>query len=1008
MDTLFGVSLNVIMAVLVGLLGLALATLGYVILRDRVMFLIGVRNIPRRRAQTILIVLGLMLSTLIISAAFTTGDTVDYSITNQAVTTLGQVDELVRVSTGGDEGEFQFAGSVEPPAPFDQRQADRLYEGLAQNERVDGVIAFSWELVPAANLDARQTEPAILLTGVDVSHVSGFEADFVTTAGEPVDLKALREDELYVNKSAADDLAIQPGETLRLFVRNEPVTFTVAGVLEDRLLTGAGAPGFRKGAVLPLDRVQRLFGTEGLVDFVAISNRGDERGGMNLSDAVVADVRQLLEGTNLQVRPTKVDQVELAEQFGNVMTTFFVILGLFSIAAGMLLIFMIFVMLAAERKTEMGISRAIGLKRWHLIETFLSEGMAYNVLAAAVGAALGVLVSLGMTRVMAILFGVFDIAIVFHVTLRSLVISYSLGVVLTFVTVAFSSWRVSVLNIVLAIRDLPEPQSRRGGWRSLAAGLAGLGLGALLVWAGFAADQGFPFMLGVTLFGICGALTLRFFGAPERPLFTAIGVTILAFWTAAAGDTLKPITGEMEGGVELFFLSGLAMVASATYVLVYNIDVFLWVLSRAGRLFARALPAVKTAIAYPSQYKFRSGMTIMMIGLVVFALTMMSTMNANYDQLFLSEESRGGWDIEATDSPSNPIADISFALRDTGAFDVSQLDAWGKLGVAHADRPGIQQIDASGKPYDDPKAYAVYLAEPQWLEETRVPLRSRARGYQTDRDVWEALLDDPTKVVIDSFALPDQGFGFGPSIFRLRDIDVRATAFDPIPLRLVDKTSGLSRDVELIGIIATGASTTYGGLYVPRETFASVLGRPMFNVHFLRLKPGVDSGVAAKAIEAALLERGVQADSIEERVEEEQRLSSAFLYLLQGFMGIGLLVGIAAVGVIAFRTVVERRQQIGMLRAIGFTRGMVGFSFFLESAFITGMGVLSGIGLALLLSNQLLMSGNVGETDFERFYVPWLQVFAIGAFAFLSSVVMTIIPARQAASISIAEALRYE
>lgn len=1008
MDTLFGVSLTLIMAVLLGLLTAAFGILGYVILRNRVMFLIGVRNIPRRRAQTTLIILGLMLSTLIISAAFTTGDTVDYSITNQAVSTLGRVDEVVRVSTGGDEAEFQFGTVVEPPAAFDQRQAERLYAALASNDRVDGVVAFAWELAPAANLNARQTEPAILVTGVDAGHLQGFEADLQTVDGAPVDLASLPEGQIYVNESAADDLAVEPGDTLRLFVQNEPVTFTVAGVLRDRLLAGTGSPGFRKGAVMPLDRLQRLFGTEGLVDFVAISNRGDERSGMPLSDSVVSDVRRLLEGTNLQIRPTKMDQVELAEQFGNVMTTFFVVLGLFSIAAGMLLIFMIFVMLAAERKTEMGISRAVGLKRWHLIETFLSEGMAYNVLAAAVGAGLGVAVSMGMTRIMAILFGVFDISVVFHVTPRSLVVSYSLGVVLTFVTVAFSSWRVSVLNIVRAIRDLPEPQLRRAGWRSLATGIGGALFGVLLIWVGLAADQAFPFMLGVTLFGICGALTLRYFGAPERPLFTAVGLAVLAFWAVAAGDTLNPVLGEMSGGVEMFFLSGLAMVASATYVLVYNADGLLWGLSHAGRLFTRILPAVKTAIAYPSQNKFRTGMTIMMIGLVVFALTTMSTMNANFDQLFLSEESRGGWDVEAMDSPSNPIADFSFALRETGAFDVGQIEAWGKLGAAHPDRPGVQQLDPSGQPYDEPKGYPVYLAEPQWLEGTGVPLRARARGYETDRAVWDALLADPSKVVIDSFALPDEGFGFGPPTFHLRNVDTGDRTFDPIPLRVVDKTTGRSRDVELIGIISTGASTTYGGLYLSREAFADVLGKPVFNVHFVRLKPEVDSVRAARQMEAALLERGVQADSIQRRVEEEQRLSSAFFYLLQGFMGIGLLVGIAAVGVIAFRTVVERRQQIGMLRAIGYTRGMVGLSFLMESSFIAALGVVSGIGLALLLSNRLLSSDSFGDTGFESFYVPWAQVLAIGAFAFLSSVVMSIVPARQAASIPIAQALRYE
>jgi ABC-type lipoprotein release transport system permease subunit len=44
----------------------------------------------------------------------------------------------------------------------------------------------------------------------------------------------------------------------------------------------------------------------------------------------------------------------------------------------------------------------------------------------------------------------------------------------------------------------------------------------------------------------------------------------------------------------------------------------------------------------------------------------------------------------------------------------------------------------------------------------------------------------------------------------------------------------------------------------------------------------------------------------------------------------------------------------------------------------------------------------------EGFYVPWLEILGIGAFAFLASLVMTIVPARQASSIPIAQALRYE
>ena len=150
------------------------------------------------------------------------------------------------------------------------------------------------------------------------------------------------------------------------------------------------------------------------------------------------------------------------------MASFFLLLGLFSIGAGILLIVMIFVMLAAERKSEMGMARAIGTKRGHLVQTFLSEGMGYNVLAAMVGVALGVAVSVGMAYVLAAIFstGDFQITIEPKITPRTLIISYSLGVVLTFLTVVFSSWRVSNLNIVAAIRGTEEDKRPEGRART--------------------------------------------------------------------------------------------------------------------------------------------------------------------------------------------------------------------------------------------------------------------------------------------------------------------------------------------------------------------------------------------------------------------------------------------------------------------------------------------------------------------------------------------------------------
>ena len=151
--------------------------------------------------------------------------------------------------------------------------------------------------------------------------------------------------------------------------------------------------------------------------------------------------------------------------------SFFTTFGSFSIAAGILLIFLIFVMLAAERRGELGIARAVGTRRSHLVQMFLYEGLAYDLVAAAVGALLGIAVAYGMVLAMAAAFNAeSDVTISFSVKPTSIVIAYAIGVLLTLAVVAFSAWRVSRMNIVT--RD-PQPARAAGGrWptRSLAAG----------------------------------------------------------------------------------------------------------------------------------------------------------------------------------------------------------------------------------------------------------------------------------------------------------------------------------------------------------------------------------------------------------------------------------------------------------------------------------------------------------------------------------------------------------
>ncbi len=129
--------------------------------------------------------------------------------------------------------------------------------------------------------------------------------------------------------------------------------------------------------------------------------------------------------------------------------------------------------------------------------------------------------------------------------------------------------------------------------------------------------------------------------------------------------------------------------------------------------------------------------------------------------------------------------------------------------------------------------------------------------------------------------------------------------------------------------------------------------------------------------------------------------------LLTGFMGLGLLVGIAALGVIAARSVVERRQQIGMMRALGFQRDQVRLAFLMESSFIALLGIATGIALGFGLSGNVidLMAGGMAGVTYQ---VPWTMIGLTAIVAYAASLLTTFLPARQASKVYPAEALRYE
>ena len=90
---------------------------------------------------------------------------------------------------------------------------------------------------------------------------------------------------------------------------------------------------------------------------------------------------------------------------------------------------------------------------------------------------------------------------------------------------------------------------------------------------------------------------------------------------------------------------------------------------------------------------------------------------------------------------------------------------------------------------------------------------------------------------------------------------------------------------------------------------------------------------------------------------------------------------------------VERRQQIGVLRAIGYRRGMVQLSFLLESSFVALLGAIIGVVLGIVLGWNAVADIRDDEgVDTIRFSVPWVQIVVILVATYVFSLLAHLLP----------------
>ncbi len=922
---------------------------------------LAIRNVLRRKTEAAIVVLGAALGTAIITAAFITGNSFDQSIRNIAKTDLGPIDIGVEIEDATEVAQVRDAV---------------VGDGLPGTDGVLSSVSIGTSVVHPDAPGGQRAEPQSRITEFDIDEARDFggRPDDTGLAG----VEAIGEGETVIVQRLARTLDAEVGDQLTVFAYGQEIPLTVTAITPTRGLMGSAemvvVPGTIEGVLATAGPgaadARPPSGT------VLISNNGGIFDGANGSDAIVDEVVDRVEAFDgVEVGPWKQELIEDAEATGTELSTLFTGIGSFSVIAGILLLVNLFVMLAEERKTEMGMLRAVGLKRNHLTRSFVLEGAAYAALSAVVGAIGGIAVGWGIVQATQSIFADDDGVLDFTLAIRpeTLVVGGLVGFVIAGVTAWLTSLRISGLNIISAIRDLPNPRSASRRLRSLVAGVAGVALGVLLTVIGYGNPVAVLLMMGPPI-ALLSAITLISRFLPRRPV-----VLVLAGLALVYGATVFQVFPEQmeDGDIEVFVVMGVVLTAAAVAI-VTALDKF-W-----GRMISASGGALapRLALAYPLNRLFRTGLLLGMFSLVIFTMTFITALDGTFSGQgpTFARDLAGGYDMQVRSNPANPIT-------------VEDLE--GQPGVERVAtiQRGFPELRPAGTPEEDSEGWAIAGINDAFLEGGVPLLTERDPAYGSDVAAYEAVLADPSLIIVNTFLGGDDG---GP------DSGSDIEPGDQLILR--DPVSARETEMTVAGVY--GGDFVFFGSFASAEAVQTHLDISFPSRHLVKVADGLDAQEVAADLTGRFIANGGDAETFTDAVNEEVQAQSGFFSLMRGYLGLGLLIGIAGLAVVMVRAVRERRRQIGMLRAMGVTSPTVRGAFLAESGFIALQGIIIGVALGLVTSWSVITSSDSFGDEELSFTVPWLALVLIVAIPLVAVIASTVVPAMRAASIRPAAALR--
>jgi putative ABC transport system permease protein len=194
-----------------------------------------------------------------------------------------------------------------------------------------------------------------------------------------------------------------------------------------------------------------------------------------------------------------------------------------------------------------------------------------------------------------------------------------------------------------------------------------------------------------------------------------------------------------------------------------------------------------------------------------------------------------------------------------------------------------------------------------------------------------------------------------------------------------------------------------------REISRSAGSQPVYSSVSVRVK----NPAQIRAIEDAIRKMGFNTFSILDATRSLQQ----FFAVLDVFLGIfgSLALAVASIGIVntLVMAILERRREIGIMKAIGASDGDVKKLFFAEAGAMGILGGIVGVALGWAIGQVINLGTNIylkrQSLPPEHFWsVPWWLVAFALVFAFGVSLVSGLYPAGRAARLDPVQALRYE